>query len=324
MPLSISVALCTYNSERYIEAQLRSILTQSLRPDEIIVGDDGSTDATLTLIRELVAREGKGTRLTVLPAGDRLGVTANFERTVAACTGDLIALSDHDDVWHVERLAWAVPAFETDPGLLLQHADARLVDADGEPLGVSLLRGLTVSAAERNAIDDGRAFEAYIRRNLATGATVLFRRTLLEAALPFPAEWVHDEWLAIIAAATGRVQLLDREVTDYRQHGANQIGVAAPTLRYRIGRMLEPRGDRLMKLSTRSRALVNRLDDLAVPDATRRLARDKAVFETIRAAYPTNRVRRVPRVLAQWRAGTYPRLASQGTLDVVRDLLQRA
>lgn len=324
MPLSISVALCTYNSERFIEEQLRSILTQSLRPDEIVVGDDGSTDATLDLIRALVTAEGGGVRLTVLPVGDRLGVTANFERTVAACIGDLIALSDHDDVWHPDRLAMAVPAFEADPDLLLQHADARLVDADGAPLGVSLFEGLTVSAAERAAIDEGRAIDAYIRRNLATGATVLFRRELLEAALPFPPEWVHDEWLAVIAAVIGRVQLLDQQVIDYRQHGANQIGVAAPTLRYRIGRMLEAREDRLARLSVRARALVSRLDELDVPDATRRLVREKAVFETIRAAYPANRLARVPRVLMQWRVGSYARFASQGALDVARDLLQRA
>ncbi len=324
MSPSVSVALCTYNGARFIEQQVRSILDQTLRPAEIVVGDDGSTDDTLARIRDLVDRDGSGVSLVVLPVGDRLGVTGNFERTVSACTGELIALSDHDDVWHPDRLAAAVPAFETDPGLLFQHADARLVDADGDPLGVSLFEGLTVSAAERAALDGGRAFEAYVRRNLATGATVLFRRELLQAAVPFPVEWVHDEWLAIIAAATGRVQLLDEPLIDYRQHGANQIGVTAPTLRYRVGRMLEPRGDRYATLAARARRLVERLEQLGVADATLRLARDKAAFETARAAYPVSRVRRLPRVLRAWRAGSYARLSSQGTLDVARDLLQPA
>lgn len=321
---SISVALATYNGERFVAEQVRSILSQSRRPDELVVADDGSTDATLDVIRATHAASGQGTQLRVLEQGRRLGVTKNFERAVAACTGELIALSDQDDVWHVDRLVAAQASFEARPDLLLQHSDARLVDADGGPLGIGLLEALWVSGAERNAIHRGDAFSAYLRRNLVTGATVTFRASLLRSAMPFPSSWVHDEWLAAIAAAVGEVELVEEPLIDYRQHGANQIGATKPTLRYRVSRMLEDRGDRYERLALRAEALATRLADLPVPESMLAAARDRARFDRVRASLPRRRLARLGTVLSEHRAGSYRRLSSQGALDVVRDILQPA
>jgi glycosyltransferase involved in cell wall biosynthesis len=323
--LSVSVALCTYNGASFIEPQLRSILSQSLLPDEIIVSDDGSTDETLALVKAVLdAHHGTPVSLRILTSDHPVGVTKNFERAVQACVGDVIALCDHDDVWHSNRLSAAMPAFESDPRLLFQHSDARLIDAGGVPLGVSLFQALAISSGERSAISGGRAFEAYIRRNLATGATVLFRRSLLEDAIPFPVEWVHDEWLAIVASAVSTPQLLEEELIDYRQHGGNQIWVTRPTLRYRIGRMLEPRRRRYETLAARSRVLLERLEGLPISAGTLTLAREKVRFEEIRSRLPPNRIRRIGVVLREYRAGSYTRLSSQGNLDIVRDMVQKA
>lgn len=173
-------------------------------------------------------------------------------------------------------------------------------------------------------IATGRAFEAYIRRNLATGATMMFRRDLLEHALSFPPEWVHDEWLAIVAAAVGEAQMLDAALIDYRQHGSNQIGAKKPTLRYRVGRMLQPRGDRYLRLAARAHALSARIDTLPSSPAVRQLAHDRARFDDVRSTLPGSRIARLGSVLWEWKAGSYSRLSSQGGLDVVRDLLQPA
>ncbi|QEE60859.1 glycosyltransferase family 2 protein [Salinibacterium sp. dk2585] len=321
---TISVALATYNGERFVAEQVESILAQSRRPDELLVADDGSTDATLDIIRATHEAAGSGVRLRVLDPGGRLGVTKNFERAVSACEGDLIVLSDQDDVWHPDRLERAATSFEARPGLLLQHSDARLVDADGRPLDVGLLEALRVSAAERQAIHRGEAFSAYLRRNLVTGATVAFRASLLQHAMPFPSSWVHDEWLAAIAASTGEVELIEEPLIDYRQHGANQIGATKPTLRYRISRMLEERGDRYERLATRAEALADRLAQLPVPDRMLAAARDRARFDRVRATLPKRRLARLGTVLDEHRAGSYRRLSSQGTLDVFRDILQPA
>ncbi|WP_403023546.1 glycosyltransferase family 2 protein [Salinibacterium sp. GXW1014] len=321
---TISVALATYNGERFVAEQVESILAQSRRPDELVVADDGSTDATLDIIRATHEAARSGVSLRVLDPGGRRGVTKNFERAVSACEGELIVLSDQDDRWHPDRLERAAASFEARPGLLLQHSDARLVDAAGRPLDVGLFEALWVSPAERQAIHGGEAFSAYLRRNLVTGATVAFRATLLEYAMPFPSTWVHDEWLAAIAAAIGEVELVEEPLIDYRQHGANQIGATKPTLRYRISRMLEERGDRYEILAVRAEALADRLAQLPVPEAILAAARDRARFDRVRAGLPRRRLARLGTVLDEHRAGSYRRLSSQGALDVFRDILQPA
>jgi len=319
--LSVSVALCTFNGERYIEEQLVSILTQTRPPVEVVISDDMSTDATLDIARRVASAHGSAP-VRILHNVDRLGVTRNFERAVAASIGDVIALSDQDDRWYPERVEALMAVLEANPAIRLVHHDAALIGADGKPLGHSLLDSLRVSRSERTLLDGGPGFTALIRRNLATGATMMFRRELLDVALPFPASWVHDEWLAVVAAATGGVRLIERDLVAYRQHEANQIGVQQPTLRYRARRMLEKRGDRYGELATKSRTLADRLASIGVEPRWLDLARRKAEFEAVRARYPESRLRRIPAVLRQ--SKRYPELSSQRALDLVRDLVQPA
>lgn len=321
---AISVALCTFNGARFIGQQLQSILDQTRAPEEIVISDDGSTDATLDVVRSVfTAAKKREITLRILESTNNLGVTANFERAVNACNGPLIALSDQDDIWHPDRLADAITAFD-DPALMLQHTNARLVDTHGEPLGVSLFEALRLSSGERQLIVEGNAFDVYIRRNVATGATMLFRKSLLEYALPFPAEWVHDEWLAIIAAAVGDVQLIQESLIDYRQHDSNQIGVKKSTLKYRVGRMVQPRGDRYFKLAARALVLCKRLDIIPASPEVRQRAQDRARFDDVRSTLPSARYLRIGTVLREWRKGSYSRLSSQRGLDVLRDILQPA
>ena len=101
--------------------------------------------------------------------------------------------------------------------------------AAGADLGTTLFAALGVTAAERAEVAAGRGFDALLRRNLATGATTMLRRRCATVALPIPPGWIHDEWLAIVAAATGRTAIVDAALTDYRQHGGNQIGARRPT-----------------------------------------------------------------------------------------------
>lgn len=320
---TVSVALATFNGERFIEAQLRSILEQSRLPTEIIVSDGGSTDGTLEIVRRVLDAPPTAVSVTVIADGTRLGVTDNFERAIRASSGDLVMLSDQDDVWHSDRVARALTAFE-DPALLLVHGNARLIGADSAPLGAELFAALRIGPAERAAIAGDEAFALLIHRNLITGATTTFRRSLLLDALPIPPAWVHDEWLAAIAAVTGRLLADERALIDYRQHGANAIGVRHLSRFQRLAKVLEPRDGRLKNLSARADALVERLQALDVPERWLTLAIAKARFERARARYPTSRVRRVVPVLRQLVAGHYVAFASQGNADVVRDLLQPA
>lgn len=325
MTLSVSVALCTYNGAAFIERQIVSILEQDQSPFELVVADDGSTDDTLQIIRRTCERYVSSTTvLRILGPAGHLGVTGNFERAIVATTGDLIALADQDDIWHSDRVSVSVAAFELDDTLLLQHGDATLVGPAGEPLGLGLLEALSVGAAEFQAIASERAFDTYLRRNLVTGATVMFRRSLIAAALPFSRDWVHDEWLAMIASAIGSVQLNRRALIDYRQHGSNEIGVAAPTIGYRVRRMLEPRGQHYVMLARRADALLAVLRTLGVAERYIVLAERKLRFERVRASLPAARLARVRPVIREFHAGSYTDLSSQRALDVVRDIIQPA
>src|SRR5690606_11439980 len=111
---------------------------------------------------------------------------------------------------------------------------------------------------------DGDAFPVLVRRNLATGTTMTISSHLLPLVVPFPADWVHDEWLAIVGAAAGRLRLIERPLVDYRQHGGNQIGAHRPGLRQKLGRLTESRGARNARLLRRAEQLVERLDALDV------------------------------------------------------------
>ena len=317
----VSVALASYNGERFIAEQLESILGQSRRPDEVVVSDGGSDDSTVRIVREVFARASRDVRVRVVSDGARLGVAANFERAITATAGDFIALSDQDDRWHPDRLANGLVLLKQ-PGVLLAAGNAALITAEGTPMPLDLFTALGVGPDEVATLRAPGAFALLLRRNLVTGATVMFRRELLEAARPFPDEWVHDEWLAILAAAIGRLAVDSDPRIDYRQHGANEIGVRAPTVRYRIGRMLEPRGDRYRVLARRARVLAERLSALPVSQQNRALAQRKAAFEAVRAEYGGPRFTRIGPVARRLRDGSYREFSSQGTLDAARDLLQ--
>lgn len=320
----ISVALGTRNGGVYVARQVASILSQRPAPIELVVGDDDSSDDTLAVIERVyaearVADPSLPTALRIIRRHPALGVTDNFAATLAACEGDLIALSDQDDEWMPGKLAALSAAFDADPELLLVHTDARLVDGDGAPLGLTLLEALEATPGERAGLAAGEALPVLLRRNLVTGATVMLRRTLLESALPIPGEWVHDEWLAAVAAATGRVRLVPDALIDYRQHGTNQIGARRLTLADKIARLREPRADRAARLARRTALLAERGRHLDVPPAVQAQLDAKADHEARRARLPRMRLARLPAVLAGVAARRYSRY-SRGAMDALRDL----
>lgn len=323
----MSVALCTYDGSAYVREQVGSILAQSRPVTELVIADDGSGDGTPAIVDEVLAAHAQAhpdamPRVVRLAGGSRLGVAANFQRALLACTGDLIALSDQDDVWHPDRIERLVAEFASVPAAGLVHSNARLVDAEGAPLGATLFEALGLTAAEHAEIDEGRGFEALLRRNLATGATTILRSGVRDLALPIPDGWLHDEWLAIVAAATSRTAIIDAALTDYRQHGANVIGVSAPTLRDKLGRLRQPRTDRNARLLRRARSLVERLSAIdGVPPDRLELARRKLAHEETRSALPEVALFRVPLVLAAAVRGSYRRFGN-GSQDVLRDLVQ--
>jgi len=180
-----------------------------------------------------------------------------------------------------------------------------------------------VTPAVQAVEHSGHAFDLLLRRNIITGATALVRRDLVTRSRPFPEAWVHDEWLAMVAAATGVVDVLAEPLVDYRQHDANQIGVTTLDAAGRLGRLRAPRTLRNRRLLARAEALAARAPVLEPTPTPERLAliEAKLVHERMRSALPAHRIARVWPVLREWTTGRYARFG-RGLQDVLRDLVQ--
>ena len=324
---SVSVALCTHNGMPYLGEQIASILAQSELPSQLVLSDDASTDGTVASVRTALeqfrADHGASIELVVLENRVPLGVTKNFEQAIAACTGELVALCDQDDVWAPNRIALATAQFAARPELLLLHGNARLVDGTGAPIGYSLFDGIALTQAELAEIHAGNEFSTLLRRNVVTGATTMFRRTLLERAAPFPARWVHDEWLAILASILGTTDVLVEPLIDYRQHGRNQIGARKRSLGGKLAELGGSRTERGAYLVARAEALQARLEALGplVPSSAVDLVARKVAHERRRRDLPALRLARLAGILRESRSGDYARFG-RPRYDIVRDLFQ--
>lgn len=201
-------------------------MAQTVAPHEIVICDDRSDDGTWDVLQHWAAVVAKpeGITVTLVRNQERLGITRNFELACSKLGTDVIFLCDQDDVWPENKVEKSLAGFR-EPDVMLVHSDAHLVGTDLESLGVTLFRALRFTRREEHLIKVGRFLEIYCRRNFVTGAAAAFRRSLLSVARPFPAEWVHDEWLAAMAASCGRVVMLSECLLLYRQHGRNAIGV---------------------------------------------------------------------------------------------------
>lgn len=319
---TISVALCTYNSGPYIEAQLRSILGQELPVDEVIVGDDGSTDGTLERIAAVAESHPRGGVVRVAFTEPSGGVVPNFSRTLAACSGTVVALADHDDVWHASKTATLVPRLLAAGPRAMVFSDAVLVDSRGEADGRRLFAAYGVSAEELEAIESGHGATALIRRNIVTGATAMLTHDLLEVALPIPERFVHDEWLAFLAAALGTLAVERTPLIDYRVHGSNQIGVPPSTLGGQARVALRGRRRRYEDLRERAQSLRERLAEQGADAEVVALVDAKQAFESARAAMPAVRLARLAGIWRRYRHGDYARFTHRPSLERWRDAVQ--
>jgi hypothetical protein len=324
---SISVALCTRNGAAFLSEQLRSIRAQTLAPLEIVLSDDASVDATIEVARAALRQDPAwdSPRLRILRNPSPLGVAKNFERAILACRGDLIALSDQDDVWALNRLERMAAEFIARRDLLLLHSDARMVDEAGAFHGDSLFDVIGVTPRDLRQIRSGRAFDVLLQRNLATGATMMFRTALLPFAAPFPQGWLHDEWLAIIAAAVGRVDVLTDPLIDYRQHAANEIGARRLSLSTKIGHAVGPRGMKHGVRVAKTASLLARVLEFQRDAGAAKLdeIRAKLEHQAIRAGLPPRRLARVRTVVREALSRNYHRYG-RGLPYIIQDLLESA
>jgi hypothetical protein len=214
------IAVCMASFDPNVDlfrAQVESLRAQTDTSWVCLISDDRSSPERFEAIEETV---GDDRRFVVARSEKRLGFYRNFERALemVPAEAELVALCDHDDRWYPDKLETLRGAIG---GAQLVYSDQRLVDAEGRVLSDTMWVG------RRN---NHTNFPSLLIANTVTGAAMLFRRQVLERALPFPdiPGWeFHDHWLAIVAMATGDVSYVDRPLYDYVQHAGAIVGQVA-------------------------------------------------------------------------------------------------
>jgi glycosyltransferase involved in cell wall biosynthesis len=220
----ISVAMCTFNGERYLQEQLESIALQTRLPCELIVCDDRSTDDTVAILKRFQSEAPFPVK--VIQNSLRLGSTRNFDQAIGLARGSLIALCDQDDRWAPTKLERLSAMLADDPFLGGVFSDASLIDGDGRDTGLQLFARHKFTAAKQREFV-GSPTTTLLKHDVVTGATLMFRSTIRRYCSPIPASWVHDGWLAWMIALHSRLGLVAEPLIDYRIHPAQQLGVSS-------------------------------------------------------------------------------------------------
>ena len=327
--MRISVALCTFNGADFVLAQLESIINQTRPPDEIVVCDDGSTDDTQKLVTKFAAESPVPISLNVNETN--LGSVKNFEQAIRLCTGDIIALSDQDDVWRADKLELIQTAFSRSPSVGLVFSDAEIVGQNLHPLNRRMWDEVGFDANKRKLVSSGRALEVLVTGWTVTGATMAFRSEFVKLSLPIPEgiAMIHDGWIGLTIAAVADVALIEEPLIKYRQHERQQIG--APT---RTQTSAEPGGIQGLETAFRRRnssadlykileTLEQRLLAHASSYDTRKalsFVGDYSFHLNVRANLPQSRLGRVPKILRELLSLRYHEYAN-GFKSAAKDLV---
>lgn len=313
--MRVSIALASYNGAAYIAEQLDSFAAQTRPPDEVIVSDDRSADATREIVAAFAGRAPFAVRLLV--NHERPGLAGNFSNALEHTTGDLVFLSDQDDVWAPEKLARMTALAEAHPEALCLMNDAWLADGALVASGRSKLGEIRAAGLPESAF--------------VMGCCAALRRELLDFALPVPALMhAHDNWLVGIADQVGRVRRVSEPLQHYRLHGANtsDFFVNRPRVLSRGARLWQGLRRALARFSSTSgfqgeyrfhAALDERLSErpgFGTPEVRSALAARLAVLSQRWDIRTRPRLRRVAPVLRLWRQGGYG-----GGLGPVKDVI---
>lgn len=205
----ISVVMAVYNGKSYLPEQLDSILRQLRDTDELLVLDDGSEDGSRELLRAY-AQKWKQIRLYL--NDKRMGPVQNFGQGLAMAAGDVIFLSDQDDIWQPEKAETVCRAMKAGAKPQLVLHNAQFMDAQGKKLNKTLFqwRGVRIG------------FWKNWLKNSYMGCCMALNRPMAQKVLPIPNQIpMHDQWIGLLAEHYGTVTLLDQCLIGYRRHGGN-------------------------------------------------------------------------------------------------------
>ncbi len=206
----ISVCMATCDGEAYIREQLASVLPQLEPQDEVIVVDDASEDATKTLIAAFQDR-----RIRLIEHRVRQGVVKTFEHGVRSAGGEIVFLSDQDDLWAPQKVSRVMSVFLADPEVMVVATGVQTIDKNGREV-------------DDRIYSRPRPFSSALVANLVAnrfqGSTMAFRAALIPAVVPFPEGFhvLHDAWIGLRNTVTGgKTFYIDEPLLLYRRHSEN-------------------------------------------------------------------------------------------------------
>lgn len=339
----VSVALCTWNGERHLAAQLQSIAAQSHRPDYLLISDDCSTDLTLQIASAF--RDSAPFPVEVRQNPQNLGSRLNFQQAIEQSPGELIFLADQDDIWYPDKIERIVKAFQDHPQAGFVFSNGDVVNDNLEPLGYRLWDSFTFDEQHFHTSRNAQ-FYTLLHNTIVTGATLAFRKKYVPWITPFPENWIHDEWIATVISALAPAVAINEPLIQYRSHSSQQLGAPEPVGSEKRARTsttedLLDREKRLLRKAHHLQTLNSHLSakqHLGNEEAkqllvhfTQSLGLVEQELEVTLAEHEHFRNRidirqssssRFSAVFKEWRSGRYHRFSS-GTLSGLRDLCSR-
>lgn len=223
MKEKVDILLAAFNGERYLAEQITSLFHQSYANIHLIVRDDASTDGSEAIIEK--QKQLYPQQITFVKAEQNQGLIQNFSSLLNSSSSNYIMLCDQDDVWFKEKIAKSLTKMkelEAHYGKdipLLVHTDLAVVSENLEPISHSFWKYAHLTPQNASSLN------RLLAQNSITGCTLLINRELLELAIPIPKEAVmHDWWISLVAAAFGKIGMIDEATMLYRQHGNNDTG----------------------------------------------------------------------------------------------------
>ena len=216
--MKTSVALCTFNGEKYLRKQLDSILEQTVAVDEIVVCDDLSTDATLSILNQY--KETFPNIFKIHANEKNLRSVKNFEKAISLCENEIVFLCDQDDMWIPEKVEVILNQFKISPELQVIATNAFIINDDEDMLNVSTIYDIpSKTTKEMKEI-------LFFHQNFCTGATMAVRKEFADDLMPFPPEnlFHHDEWIALKASLKNQLLFLNDRLIKYRIHQNQLVG----------------------------------------------------------------------------------------------------
>ncbi len=199
----ISIVLCTYNGERFLQKQIDSLLQQTWKNFEIIIADDDSKDNTKAILEQYQQDQ----RFKISFHSSNIGAIRNFEFATRQAKGDYLAFCDQDDIWIPEKLEIL---YHSIGNALLVYSNSLLIDENGQSLQKKLS-----DLRRMGNVEDTKGF---IFSNVVWGHTMMIHQSLIEMVLPIPAKIPHDIWFAVKATIHSGIKYVDQPLTLYRQH----------------------------------------------------------------------------------------------------------